>query len=133
MLELTVTGLDTIANKFKRFSIVKVVRNTMDDSRLQCELDAIRNCPVYTGRLRESIFSYPTEKGFVIGAGNDVVYWAEANEYGLWVNTPAGTVETPLPARYQGYRPFIRPAIMNTMNLSPKIFGEYVDEEFGGK
>lgn len=110
--------MDNLLAKLKKISIPNIMNNAMDNARIKCEEYAKELAPFDTGALHDSISSMPIDNGFIIDAR---IRYAVFNEYGS-IYTPAGTVELPLPAKYYGFRPFMRPAIIRVQSEIPKLF-----------
>lgn len=84
------------------------------------EIEARMLAPFDTGDLQDSIYTEMTDDGFALGANAP---YAVFNEYGSYC-TPIGSVQSPVQAKYAGYRPFLRPAMYKVIREFPKIFGK---------
>jgi hypothetical protein len=82
--------------------------------------------PVDTGELHASIHVEDIKHGFILSADAEHAIF---NEYGS-ITTPIGSVNAPKPAKYYGYRPFMRPAILRVMREIPILFNKYTQEIF---
>jgi len=124
MLELRQKGVENLINKAKNMDsdIRKIIDGTLDDARSRCNVYAMGYVPKDTGRLAESIYSYRIKNGFVIGADSNIAPYAIFNEYGS-ITTPIGDVSSPMAAKKTGVRPFLRPAIYNTIAEMDEMFG----------
>ncbi len=126
MMSLTAKGIDSAIKKVKNADLSKIVYEMTEEARVKAENYAKELCPVVTGNLRNSIFSY-TAPGcwqFILGAS---AKHAVFNEYGS-ITTPIGTVQAPLHAKITGFRPFLRPAIYKVKEEMPKIFKKSCEE-----
>ena len=98
-----------------------------EEAREMAENYARGYCPVDTGELLESIYSYPIRNGFRLGAN---AKHAVFNEFGS-ITTPIGDPSSPLPAKYVGVRPFLRPALFDVARDYPKVFNRVFMELIG--
>lgn len=124
MISIEQTGMEDIIGRLKKFSMPKTVNKAMNNARERAEIYAMGYAPKDTGELAESIYSYDTDGGFILGAS---AKHAVFNEYGS-ITTPVGSVMSPLPAKKVGIRPFLRPALLHVREEIPKLFKKYSEE-----
>ena len=94
--------------------IVKEARDIMLE-------EAKRLCPVDTGKLKASLKCEwkETWDGYKITLSTDIEY-GKFIEYGT-INIKVGSPENPIPSVKQStYRPFMRPALLKTVNFVKK-------------
>jgi len=116
MINITITGLNETIAAFKRLGKMDYIKEIMSWAADNAANRARANCPVDTGELLDSIWSNSDDTSCAIGA---TAPYAVFNEFGSYC-TPIGSVESPIPAKYSGYRPFLRPAMIDTTNDLPE-------------
>lgn len=123
MFSIEITGLKKVISKMSKMP--DAVNESVEDS-ISVVADmakefARENCPVGdTGNLRDSIFVVKHKDRFELGA---TMPYTVFNEYGCY-NIRVGSVEHPIPGRYSGMRPFLRPAMIRASRAFPEIFGK---------
>lgn len=122
MIGITITGLNDVTKAFKEMEKDELYQSTMNEVA-----DVAYNwlqtlCPVDTGFLLSTTFVTKQKNGFELGA---TAPYAVYNEFGS-IYTPIGGVHSPIPAKYAGFRPFVRPAAYRAMEQLPYIFGQKV-------
>ena len=124
MIGITFSGLNDVMRMFEELGKDELYESTMDEVADRAKDYAEQLSPVDTGTLRESIN--------VIKRGTEFELYADApyavfNEYGS-IFTPIGSVDSPKPAKYAGFRPFLRPAAYKAMREVDYIFGKKVGQ-----
>ena len=118
MIEIEMKGLNSVVKNLGKVESLIKDRSIFREAALFARNEAKRLSPVDTGILRQSIYFETAKDGFYLGAKAP---YAIFNEYGS-IKTPAGSIESPLPAKKHGQRPFLRPALYETWKKFPEIF-----------
>ena len=127
MIGLEMIGLVDVTRAFKKMGKRDIIEETMKETGERAKYYAENiYVPVDTGELKESIDVDYDENGFYLYA--DAKH-AVFNEYGS-IYTPVGTVAAPKPAKYQGFRPFLRPSIYRATAEVEDIFGKKLIRTF---
>jgi len=129
MLGIEINGLVDVTSAFEDMSKSDVLEQIMEETANNAKKYAMEYSPVDTGELKSSIDTITYQDGFYLYADTD---YAIFNEYGS-IYTPIGKVFAPIPAKYQGFRPFLRPAVYKATGEVEYLFGEkYIDRFFEG-
>ena len=120
MISFEITGLQSVINKMKKAEEFIKSNDVFDFTASLAKQYAEELCPLDTGELLQSIYIEVLDGGFELGA---TAGHAIFNEYGCY-NLPRGSVSSPVPAKYMGFRPFLRPALYRATKEFPKIFGK---------
>ena len=120
MIDIEVRGIEKVMRIFNEIGKGEIFSETIADAGRIAEGHAKSLCPVDTGELLNSIFLEINEHDFILGA---TAKHAVFNEYGCY-NLNCGSPESPEPAKHSGFRPFLRPAIYQTMQEIPNIFNK---------
>lgn len=123
-VEFRVTGLNDVIKTLEKLDQKDLIESVIEDTGNYAYKEARKLSPVDTGRLKDSIYMYPYGNKFSLGASAP---YASYNEYGS-ITTPAGSVSEPVPAKKQGFRPFLRPAMYKAMRQFDYIFGKKFSE-----
>jgi len=119
MIEMMISGLSNLYNIFDSVEKSTDSKELYKEAAETAKQYAEENCPYDTGTLMETIYVEVQDDGFIIGA---YAPYAVYNEYGS-IYTPAGTVMAPRPAKYSGFRPFLRPAVYRVREEFGETFG----------
>ena len=126
MIGLEMTGLVDVINSFKKLKDEEIIKSTMEETGKNAKKYAKEYSPVDTDELRKSIDVDFDSNGFYLYAD---IFYAVFNEYGS-IRTPIGSVGSPKSAKYQGFRPFLRPAIYKARDEVEDIFGKKLVRTF---
>jgi len=100
-----------------KLALKGIMKKAGNDAKKLCRDKYV---PVDKGDLKKSVFVEIMDDAFILGANaRHGVY----NEYGSW-NLTMGTPRNPVDANKEGYRPFIRPTLIEIRSQYPEIFRE---------
>ena len=122
MIGIEVKNLTPIRRKYEKLGkgewIKEGMQRAADYAKERAELYAPRD----KGDLEDNIFVTVREDSFELGSS---VRHAVFNEYGCY-NLNCGTPENPEPANFKGYRPFLRPALLDTKKKLPEFISKSI-------
>ena len=130
MISITMTGLNAVIKKLD--FIPQAIQDTIMETGKNALIYAKEIAPVaptefeHSGMLRDSLRLITKPNSFTIysdAKDSRGTAYAHFNEYGGHF-TPAGSPSNPMPARYFGYRPFIRVGILKARQEVEAVFGK---------
>ena len=122
MIGIATIGLNAFLKTLDKMKEVTESDDTFEYFAQRAKQYAEEYCPRDTGELVNSIYVEILPDGFILGA---TAGHAIFNEYGCY-NLPCGSPSSPVPAKYIGFRPFLRPAIFKVKSEFSEIFGKKV-------
>lgn len=130
-LTIKIDGIKNIQQNLGEIVTKEKIDNALNKSSILVQGEAMRYCPVMTGRLQKSL---------VVRKINSLAYeiaatasYADFVEYGTY-KMKAGTPENPFIytstiGKYPSYRPFLRSALWDCQNRIEKLFEEAFNEK----
>jgi hypothetical protein len=130
-LTLKIQGIENIQHDLGLLVNPGKISKTLEQSAMLVTGEAMRYCPVDTGRLQKSITPWKiSDFSWMIGATADYADYIEFGTYKL----KAGTVQAPYiyasarTGKYPSYRPFLRSALWDCQQRIIDLFNEAIND-----